>query len=294
MVNNYNGEWLLAWSGNMDIQVTLDFFSVITYITEYYCKDDTGTTSFLKEAAKQSSNQSAQQQRRALKNVFLTHREMGIFEAFMKIFPEMKMKDSNIKTELVPLGKPDEVSRYLIRADEEAYYPDTDLFEVDGKEGLYYEKPNVIQKYLRRGDELKDLCLAQFVKMYDPSKSKSEKGHENGEEEDEDEDQEDNKEVENTTETSKHKFKDEAKFHLTTQPDGDLGKPLPSIIELDDPLPNEPPCMKKRSGPKSLRFYKAKNDRDPNRFYLHELMLYKSFNKATYEGWCNDGNTCTK
>ena len=33
-VNNYNAEWIRAWSGNMDIQVCLDFFSVITYITE--------------------------------------------------------------------------------------------------------------------------------------------------------------------------------------------------------------------------------------------------------------------
>ena len=52
MINNYNGEWLRAWSGNMDIQICIDFFSVITYITEYFCKDDTGTTSFLIEAAK--------------------------------------------------------------------------------------------------------------------------------------------------------------------------------------------------------------------------------------------------
>ena len=166
-VNNYNGEWLRCWSGNMDIQVTLDFFSVITYITEYYCKDDTGTTSFLIEAAKECSNLSTQQQRRCLKNVFLTHRQMGIFEAYMKIFPEMRMKDGNIGVEYIPLGKPDEISRYLVRADKENVYPDTELFEVEDREGKYYERPNVIQKYLRRGDNLQELCLTQFAKMYD-------------------------------------------------------------------------------------------------------------------------------
>ena len=51
--------------------------------------------------------------------------------------------------------------------------------------------------------------------------------------------------------------------------------------------------MKKRSGPKSIRFYKAKNDRDPSRFYLHELMLYKSFTKVAYNNWCSDDSICT-
>ena len=119
MVNNYNSEWLRAWQGNLDIQICLDFFSVITYITEYYCKDDTGTTTFLLEAAKQCKDLPQQQQRRCLKNVFLTHRQMGIFEAFMKIIPSMKMKNSNMGVEFVPLGKPDEVSRYLVRANDE-------------------------------------------------------------------------------------------------------------------------------------------------------------------------------
>ena len=42
-VNSYNPEWILAWNGNMDLQICLDFFAVITYITEYYTKDDTGS-----------------------------------------------------------------------------------------------------------------------------------------------------------------------------------------------------------------------------------------------------------
>ena len=35
-VNNYNPEWLFAWNGNMDLQICLDFFEIVTYITEYY------------------------------------------------------------------------------------------------------------------------------------------------------------------------------------------------------------------------------------------------------------------
>ena len=89
---------------------------------------------------------------------------MGIFEAFMKIFPAMKMKDSNIGVEYVPLGKPEEISRYLVRADEEKDYGNKELFTIKDREGVYYETPNVIDKYLRRGKKLEEICLVQYVK----------------------------------------------------------------------------------------------------------------------------------
>ena len=126
------------------------------------------------EAAKHNSKCSTQDQRRILKNVFLTHRQMGIFEAFIKIFPAMKMKDSNIGVEYVPLGKPQEISRYLVRVDEGKEYFDKELFPIKDREGLYYEKPNAIDKYIRRGEQLEEVCLAQFVKMFDPAKSEVE------------------------------------------------------------------------------------------------------------------------
>ena len=40
-INPYNEEWLRPWNRNMDIQPVLDFFAVITYLTDYYSKDDT-------------------------------------------------------------------------------------------------------------------------------------------------------------------------------------------------------------------------------------------------------------
>ena len=41
-VNSYNPEICRAWNGNTDFQVVLDFYAIITYITEYYTKDDAG------------------------------------------------------------------------------------------------------------------------------------------------------------------------------------------------------------------------------------------------------------
>ena len=48
--NNYNPEWIFAWDGNMDIQITLDFFEIVTYITEYYSKDESGIIEYLKKS----------------------------------------------------------------------------------------------------------------------------------------------------------------------------------------------------------------------------------------------------
>ena len=49
-INNYNKEMLKAWNANMDIQIALDPFAIITYIINYWSKVENGMTQFLKEA----------------------------------------------------------------------------------------------------------------------------------------------------------------------------------------------------------------------------------------------------
>ena len=48
-INSYNPEWIRAWDGNIDIQPVFDFFAVITYVTDYFTKDETGTMEVIKE-----------------------------------------------------------------------------------------------------------------------------------------------------------------------------------------------------------------------------------------------------
>ena len=48
-INSYNPEWILAWNGNIDNQPVFDFFEVITYVTEYFTKDESGTAEVLKQ-----------------------------------------------------------------------------------------------------------------------------------------------------------------------------------------------------------------------------------------------------
>ena len=70
---------------------------------------------------------------------------------------------------------------------------------------------------------------------------------------------------------------------------GKPGKKLPRYIELDNPLPREPKFLRKRKHPKALRYYKVKEESDPSRFFLQELMFYKSFDEETYSEWHDDG-----
>ena len=73
-VNNYNNEWISCWNANMDIQICLDFFAIITYISDYFTKDDSGTLQHIKEALKQAGNDTLKSKLSVVAHTFLTHR----------------------------------------------------------------------------------------------------------------------------------------------------------------------------------------------------------------------------
>ena len=110
--NNYNCEWLRAWNGNMDLQVCFDHFAITTYITDYYTKDESGTTKILKKAAEQKFS-SLKDKMICLAQVFLSHRQMGLSEAFYRILPSLHLSESNIKCKFVHTGFPENRSKFL-------------------------------------------------------------------------------------------------------------------------------------------------------------------------------------
>ena len=163
-----------------------------------------------------------------------------------------------------------------MRADPELDYFDQELFEVENRDGLYYEKPNWVDKYLRRDlSEWNELSLPQYIKMFDATSICKE-----DKEEDQEIDQMDmgadcetNDGSENVAQKSKFesdkvKYKTEVKFHYLITRTGKIGKPLPNIMKLQNPCPGEPKFLRKRRHPKALRFYKVKRDINPQRFFL--------------------------
>ena len=70
-INNFNSEWLSAWNGNLDIQIALDIYAVITYVVSYVGKDETGMTNLLQQALKDSDATSKEEITKILKNCFI-------------------------------------------------------------------------------------------------------------------------------------------------------------------------------------------------------------------------------
>lgn len=83
-VNSYNPEVTRAWGGNTDFQICLDFFAIVTYITEYYTKDDTGIVKTLVNTLKAAGPSDLKKEMKLLANTWLKNRQMGEAEAVFR------------------------------------------------------------------------------------------------------------------------------------------------------------------------------------------------------------------
>ena len=183
-INNYNDEMLLAWNANMDIQLALDPFAVISYIVNYVSKDETGMTSFLKEALAATSDKDTSEKLKALKTAYLTHRQMGASEAVYRVVPNMRLKDSNITCTFVNSGFPQNRSSFFkkmkddetldeneheeeeVEFEENEVDVDFGLVKLQGRPGKFKQAVSVIDRYSARPQSLKSMCLSQFAISY--------------------------------------------------------------------------------------------------------------------------------
>ena len=262
MVNTYNPEWIVAWNGNMDFQLCLDFFAVITYISDYYCKDDSGTMKMLQEALRESMSDDLRSRLKKMVSVFITHRQMGESEAYYRIIPSMHMKDSNVKTVFASTGF--NPSRYLEKVEDEEIDRCEKVVHVEGRKGKYQEKPSLYEKYLRRDCQLQpqvsQLCYAQFVKRY-YSTSKCVDGYNFSP----------RKVSKSYDINGKVNFHD----HIVTNDYDDLNEvhELPMFIKIQHLKPGELPFMKLRS-PQVLRYHKFNREKNMHEYLFAELQLY--------------------
>ena len=145
-INSYNSEWLRAWNANLDIQIVLDYFAVITYVTDYYSKDDTGTMEVIKAALQQTDAHDVKEKMRVVSNAFLTHRQMGEAEAVYKLIPSMTLKQSNVACQWVTLGRKDERSKRWKKASEKDIKSGIPLIKIKDHDGLWYEQQDMWSK----------------------------------------------------------------------------------------------------------------------------------------------------
>ena len=187
-INNYNSEMIQAWDANIDLQLALDPYAVITYIVSYVNKDESGMTKFLQEALHSSVEKDISELLKILKMTYLTHRQVGESEAVYKVLRSMKLKDSNVACVFVASGFPDNRSVFYKKVVEknenfskddpgeenvdnieEAEMPDLDECEIvtiEGRSGQYKQAITVHDRYLKRPILLENICLAQFAINY--------------------------------------------------------------------------------------------------------------------------------
>jgi hypothetical protein len=171
-VNFYNPEWIKSWDGNIDIQPCLDYFGVITYLTDYYMKDDSGTLKFINEVLESSHSEPIKKKLILVKNTFLTHRQIGEAEVYYKLFPQLHLAQSNISTIFVPTGFPKNRSKFLKQINEEQAQFHENVIEVEGKDGSYYvEKETLLDKHNRRPKKLNKLTYVQLAQRFETTRS---------------------------------------------------------------------------------------------------------------------------
>ena len=81
-----------------------------------------------------------------------------------------------------------------------------------------------------------------------------------------------------------------ANYYITTNPNYNRKK-LPKIIKINGAKEGEVPIYVKRSFPKAARIHKKRQDNDPHRFFLSELMLYTGYTDEEQLG-ANDEEKC--
>ena len=273
-INSYNPEWIRAWDGNIDIQPCFDYFGVITYVTDYFMKDETGTMEVLKEVVESNPDDSTKEKMKKIASTFLSHRQIGEAEAFFKLLPDLLLKNSNVTCQWLYVGRREERYTRMKKANEDDK-ENSNLVKIEGVDGLWYEQPDMLSKYKRRPDTVEKLCSTHFAKMIRTGgKIKSDKNLTDiGPDIEEDENQSDDEE-----DCHDDDIEDPySKFHFIITEDDELGEEIPKFFKLKETLPRENPIMQKRSFPAALRFHKVNKNNNPHKYFLSELMLYIPF-----------------
>ena len=159
-------------------------FSVVCYITDYYSKDESGTTEDLKSALKEAKQKqmSVREMMHYLKKAYMSKRQIGLSEAIYRMSPDLLLTNSNISTTFVASGFPQNMSTFLRKVhdddNENIDNEDEDLIKIEDRAGLYKKGLSIHDKYKARPkfsqDQEWNITLAQFATCYVPCQKKPE------------------------------------------------------------------------------------------------------------------------
>ena len=287
-INSYNVEWMRAWNGNMDIQPCFDYHATITYITDYYAKDDTGLMELINSVLQQDKSENTKERMKMVANTFLTHRQIGEAEAVYRLLPNMVLKNSNATCQWLSVGKRIELSKRWKLATKKEVESREGLVKIKDREGLWYQQQDMLSKFLRRSDQVELICPVQFAKMFTTAGLKVNKKNELAEKEPNENDPE-SAEKDNIDDIGSNSSNDDSKkkFHFIITETDEMIE-LPKLIEIKDPFPGEPKWMRKRKGPAVIRYHKGNKENDYERWMLKELMLYTPYREEDLDEYENN------
>ena len=165
-VNSYNPEITRAWNGNTDFQIVLDFYAIITYIFEYFTKDDSGVMQVLVNTLKLTENKDLKDQMISLMNAWIKSRQMGEAEAVFRLIPHFKFRQSDSKCVFVQTCSRSEKSKILKNATDKPEYRNHPKVYVYKDNREYVEQYDLHSKYERRPMEQFPLLKHQLCTIY--------------------------------------------------------------------------------------------------------------------------------
>ena len=156
-INGVNIDILNLWGGYMDLQMVIDDVAVVMYVCSYMTKGEKVMGETLKRLAKECRDDDIQTQMKKIKKEFLGKGAFGCLESVMRILLMWLMKKSrkvvtvncDMKKNRVSLPKTQE---QLSKMDDD----ETNVFAT-----------SVIDRYVARPNDLKEMCLASFAVNYD-------------------------------------------------------------------------------------------------------------------------------
>ena len=147
MVNSYNKEWMECWDGNMDLTFCFDFFGIITYMTEYFVKDETKTMEAIKAVLKSNPTDDTKEKMKVIANAFMVSRQIGESEGFYKLMPDLLLKNSNVTCVWLTLEDPATKMKRMRRVMEDGATEENQRYKkIEGVEGLWMEQSDLLSK----------------------------------------------------------------------------------------------------------------------------------------------------
>ena len=230
-INAYNPMIMSLHRANMDIQFILDPYACLMYCVDYISKSENGMSKLLREALNElkKGNNTVKERLRVIANKFLNSSEISAQEAVYHIL-SIPLSTSSRSTVFINTNKP-ENRISMLKSDEILQQLDPDSKDVF-VQGL-------IDTYINRPEQMKNICLADFASMYNVSKKQTYNAQvtENSDDEDVIDDENDEKSI-----------------------------PLK--------MKNGKGWIKKRTKKKIIRFRNFKLHQDAENYYREQLMLF--------------------